>query len=173
MVVPRKPRHEQPGGIHHVFARGVERRLIFLGEADYAHYLNQLGRVTRRQGWNLLIETPDPNLGRGIQRLHGLYAAGFNERYERTGHLFERRYGNVPIRDDAQLLTATTYIALNPVKAELCRQPQDWPWSSHAAMFSGQVPPWLASERLTELFSEPAAAPLAAYAAAIDRRTGV
>ena len=183
--MPRKPRSEEAGAIHHVFARGVERRRLFIDAADYSHYLGELGRITKRQGWNvlsfclmpnhvhLLIETPEPNLGQGMQRFHGLYAAGFNERHERTGHLFERRYGNVRVRSDAQLLAAATYISLNPVKAGLCQQPQDWPWSSDAPAIRAGAPTWLALNRLLELYSAWDDGPLAEYAAAIDRRSGV
>jgi REP element-mobilizing transposase RayT len=181
----RRSREEQAGGIHHAFARGVERRTIFLDEVDFKQYVKLVGQVTVRYRWNLLayclmpnhvhllVETPEPNLGRGMQHLHGLYAAGFNERHGRIGHLFERRYGNVPIRNDAQLLTATTYIALNPVKAALATRPENWPWSSHAATVNDAPPPWLAVDRLSELFSTWGGEPFAAYAAAIDRRLGV
>ena len=47
----RKPRQEQAGAIHHVFARGNRRQLIYLDEADYAIYLTLLARVVARQGW--------------------------------------------------------------------------------------------------------------------------
>ena len=38
---------------------------------------------------HLLIETPQPNLGEGMQRLHGDFGRGFNRRHARSGHVFQ------------------------------------------------------------------------------------
>jgi REP element-mobilizing transposase RayT len=82
---------------------------------------------------HLLIETTEPNLGEGMQRLQSLYAQVFNATYGRSGHLFQGRFGAVRIRTQAQLDAVLDYIALNPVEAGLCGTPEDWPWSSSGA----------------------------------------
>ena len=97
---------------------------------------------------HLLVETPQANLGAGMQRLHGLYAQSYNERHGSYGHVFQGRYGAVRIKTDAQLLTVTAYIARNPVAAGLCHRPDEWPWSSQAATVRGPAPLWLDVERL-------------------------
>jgi putative transposase len=139
--MPRKPRHEEAGAVHHVYARGVDGRDIFLNTFDREHYLHLLGRAVVECGWNclgyclmknhvhLLLETPEPNLAMGIQRVHGLYAQEFNERHGRVGHLFQARYGSSRVRTEAHLGALVDYLALNPVEAGFC----DWPWSSHGA----------------------------------------
>ena len=68
---------------------------------------------------HLLVETPGANLGIGMQWLHGLYAQTFNERHG-PGHLFQGRYGSVRVATDAQLWVLVRYLAVNPVRAELC-----------------------------------------------------
>jgi len=83
-----------------------------------------------------------------MQQLHGQYARKFNDRYSCTGHLFDGRYGSVLMKSDRQLLAALRYIALNPVKAGLCRRPHDYAWSSHAATLDGRAPRFLNRERL-------------------------
>ena len=162
----RKPRHEEAGAIHHVYARGVERRLIFLSDDDRHIYLEVLDLVVEETRWrclayclmpnhvHLLIETPTPNLGVGMQRLHGLYAQDFNDRYGRVGHLFQGRYGSSRIRTDAQLASIVEYISLNAVRAGLSADPKGWPWSSTAALASGSPPAWLAARRLDDLTAE-------------------
>ena len=40
--MPRKPREEEAGAIHHVFARGVDRAVIFVDELDYERYTRLL-----------------------------------------------------------------------------------------------------------------------------------
>ena len=78
---------------------------------------------------HLLIQTFEPNLGRGMHALHGLYARLFNERYERVGHLFQNRFGSRPVQDEIQLARVAAYIFDNPVAAGLCATPDDWEWS--------------------------------------------
>ncbi len=83
--------------------------------------------------YHLLIETPEPNIANGMQWLNSTYAHRFNEKYERIGHLFQRRYARRLIVDDEHLREVIRYIPLNPVRAGLCKRPEDWPWSSYRA----------------------------------------
>jgi putative transposase len=75
------------------------------------------------------VETHQDLLSVGLRLLNGRYAQAFNERHERSGHLFGDRYAAFVIRDDDHLRTATEYVLQNPVRAGLCRQADDWPWS--------------------------------------------
>jgi hypothetical protein len=84
--------------------------------------------------YHLLIETLEPNLSAGMQRLNGVYAKSFNYAHGFEGHLFERRFRSVVIETEPQLFETARYVALNPVRAGLCGDPADWPWSSYAAM---------------------------------------
>ena len=163
-------------GIHHVWARGNERRAIFVDDADRRYYLAILAKVIERLAWrclayclmdnhvHLLVEIEKPNLGRGIQRLHGCYGETFNERHGRTGHLFEGRYGSKLMTSDAQLWWAIAYIARNPVEAGLCGEPGEWRWSSHAAMCRGEVPRWLDVERALQIVGRAGGDPRKRYA---------
>jgi REP element-mobilizing transposase RayT len=175
--MPRKPREEEAGAVVHVFARGNNRQLIFRSDVDRQLYLEALGQVVVRQQWlclayclmnnhvHLLVETPMPNLGAGVQRLHGLYAQTFNKRHGRCGHVFQGRFGGNRVRTDAQLLQTARYIAMNPVEAGLCAGAIDWPWSSHAATLGGAAPPpWLDVERLLGFFGLSGGEPRARYA---------
>ena len=102
---------------------------------------------------HLIIETPEPNLGAGMQWLHGRYAATFNARHGFSGHVFQGRYKSKRVATDAQLLVTAAYVALNPVEAGLCADPAHWPWSAHAATIEQSTPPWLAAPRLTGYFA--------------------
>jgi len=160
----RRPRVELAGGVHHVFARGNNKEAIFLSARDREVYLATLGEVVLKRRWSclayclmdnhvhLLVETPEPNLGSGMGRLHTLHAQGFNKTYRRCGHVFQGRFGSVLMRSDEQLIHVVRYIALNPVEAGLCVRPEEWQWSSHAAMLSGEAPPWLDVQRLLGFF---------------------
>jgi REP element-mobilizing transposase RayT len=163
--VPRPLRLDYEDAIQHVVARGNRRQLIFRDDLDRSIYLRRLDRVVERQQWrclayclmpnhvHLLVETPRATLADGMHELHGPYALRFNRRHGLDGHLFEKRYHNTPIKDDAQLLAAATYIALNPVAAGLCTSPELWPWSSHTTILGSPAPRWLDTDRLLEHLS--------------------
>jgi hypothetical protein len=70
------------------------------------------------------VETVRPDLGAGMQRLHGAYAQRFNGRHAHVGHVFGSRYGAVRVQSDPQLWIVAGYIARNPVEAQLCRRPE-------------------------------------------------
>jgi REP element-mobilizing transposase RayT len=163
--MPRKPREDVPGAVHHVTARGNRRQIIYLDAEDRETYLDLLGEVIVLRRWlclayclmdnhvHLLIETPEGGLGRGMQLLHGLYADTFNKRHGRSGHLFQGRYGAERIKTDAQLWVTARYIARNPVEAGLCAEPGGWVWSSHAATVGARAAPaWLDVARLRGYF---------------------
>jgi len=153
-------REEEAGAVHHVYSRGNRREDLFLDTRDRQLYLAMLGRVTARCRWrclafclmsnhmHLLIETPEPNLGAGMQRFHSPYARVFNQRHKNVGHVFQGRYRNVRVRSDAQLVMTLRYIALNPVAAGLCEDARDWRWSSYALLVEGIAPEWVDSERV-------------------------
>ena len=153
--VARRPREEEDGAIHHVYARGNRAVEIFLDDVDRRRYLRLLGDAVGRHGWrclayclmtnhvHLAIETPRANLGSGLQLLRGAYARWFNLRHRLTGHLFQGRYGATRIGDDVQLITTLRYIEDNPVHAGLVAQPAQWSWSSARP----PAPSWLAADR--------------------------
>src|SRR4051794_34258047 len=144
--MPRRPRMELEPGVHHVFARGNGRQLIFFDDEDRQRYLQRLAGCIRLMRWSclayclmgnhlhLLVETVEPNLWRGMHRLQGGYAQGFNHRHKCSGCLFGERYGAVRVDGERQFLAALGYIAMNPPAAGLCEEPADWEWSSHGAI---------------------------------------
>ena len=144
--------------MHHVFARGVDRQLIFRDDADRLRYLDLLAYVVNEWHWDcleyclmsnhvhLVVRTAEPNLGHGKQRLHSLYATKFNQRHDRVGHLFQDRYGSSRIRACEKLAAIAAYVVQNPVSAGLCAVPAQWRWGSAGARAQGSIQ-WLASPR--------------------------
>ncbi len=147
-----------------MWSRGAKKAAIFVNDNDRQLYLASLAKIIRFASWNclafclmgnhmhLLIETPEPNLGRGMQRLHGPYAREFNRRHSGSGHVYGARFDSKLIKNDIQLWVTVNYIAQNPVEAGLCRTPDAWPWSSHALVADGRSPAWLASSRLFSFY---------------------
>jgi putative transposase len=127
---------------HHVTQRGNGRARTFFGDADYRRYRDLLAEHCRRYGigiwgWCLmpnhvhLILTPSDKDGlrAALSRVHRMYAGHVHAREQRTGHFWQGRFGCVAM-DEAHLVAAMAYVALNPVRARLVEKAGDWPWSS-------------------------------------------
>ncbi|HEX7155330.1 MAG TPA: transposase, partial [Thermoanaerobaculia bacterium] len=81
----RPLRLEFSGALYHVTSRGNERRPIFRNNGDRLQFMLLLGEATRRFGWSvtayvlmtnhfhLVVQTPEPNLSRGMHWLNGTY----------------------------------------------------------------------------------------------------
>jgi putative transposase len=79
--------------------------------------------------YHVVVETTCLALSTGMKRLNGRYAQGFNERHERSGHLFGDRFWSGVVESEEYLEAACVYVIWNAVRAELCEAPEDWPWS--------------------------------------------
>ncbi len=104
--------------------------------------------------YHLLITTPEPNLAGGMHMLNSRHAHGFNRRHKLSGHVFESRYHSVVVERESHLLELFRYIALNPVRAGACLEPEQWPWSSYSFAIGLKAnPDFLSTEVLIESFS--------------------
>jgi putative transposase len=139
-----------PGVPHHVTQRGNRRMPVFFSDTDYAVYIDLLKEGCERAKVGLwayclmpnhvhLILTPSDEGGlRGaLGEAHRRYARRINQREGWTGFLFQGRFASVPM-DDRHLLACARYVELNPVRARLVAEPQDWAWSSARAHLSGR-----------------------------------
>lgn len=140
----RQPRFVLPGQPQHVIQRGNNRDVIFAAEEDYCFYLEKLGQACKRFGCQLhayvlmtnhvhLLITPSTmtSISQVTQSLGRYYVQYFNYQYRRTGTLWEGRYKASLIDAEQYLLTCYRYIELNPVRAGMVSQPNDYHWSSY------------------------------------------
>lgn len=163
----RPLRLEHGGAIWHVTSRGDARQPIFEDDEDRRSFLDILAHVGTMFRWrlyayvlmgnhfHLLLETPEPNLSRGIRQLNGIYTQRFNRRHGRVGHLFQGRYKGILVERDSHLLELCRYIVLNPVRAGMARSAKDWKWSSYRSTAGlDERPGWLACETTLHHFGK-------------------
>jgi len=143
IVVPKYP--------HHITQRGTNKSEIFIDIDDRSYFLKLLdeGLVkTQSELWayclmnnhfHLLI-TPDSSAGLG-KCLHGAtfrYAQYFNNKYRRRGRLWENRYFSCPVDKNEYLWAVVKYIEMNPVRAKIVENPEEWRWSSAQKHIKGR-----------------------------------
>jgi putative transposase len=127
--MPRKARIDAPGAVHHIMARGIERRKIFRNDDDRDEFLERLTLIltetqTPCYAWalipnhfHLLLKTGTVPIATVMRRLLSGYAQSFNRRHRRYGHLFQNRYKSILCQEDTYLLELVRYIHLNPMRA--------------------------------------------------------
>jgi putative transposase len=181
----RPLRLELPGALHHVFNRGNERKNIFRNDEDRNDFLALLVAERERCNWiihdfalmdnhfHLVIETPEANLSKGMQRIEGTYAQRFNRRHDRCGHLFGGRFKSRLVEKESYLLELSRYVVLNPVQAGVVARPEDYVWSSYRAKAGYEAAPaWLDMSGLDQFSSDRKAA-RAEYRAFVEAKVGV
>ena len=163
----RPLRIEFPDALYHVTSRGYEQRPIYRVDVDRRMFLTFLGQTVRRFGWrltawnlmtnhfHLVIQTPTPNLSRGMHWLNTNYVGWFNRRHRRRGHLFQGRFDSVLVEKEKHLRELVRYVVLNPVRAKMVARPEDYQWSSYrstAGLEAGEE--WLDLRSILELFDD-------------------
>jgi putative transposase len=141
----RKNRFAAPGLPYHVVNRGNDRKIVFRQDLDYIAFIELLAEGVRRHEvfvfgycmmpnhFHLLIEPRvDGALSAFMQWVTGGYACTFRRQTNTVGHghVFQRRFWNAAIYDDAAFLAVLRYIEANPVRASLVADADLWPWSS-------------------------------------------
>lgn len=142
----RLPRIVLPGIPHHVTQRGNRRERTFFEDGDYALYLDFLADAARRarvEIWSyclmpnhvhvVAVPSDVDGLRRTFRYVHRHYTGLINARLRTTGHLWQGRFASVAM-DEAHLVAALRYVALNAVRARLTKRATDWRWSSARAL---------------------------------------
>jgi REP element-mobilizing transposase RayT len=154
--VARRHRLQFPGAVYHVMSRGNRKSMIVENDDDRRTFMHTFGEAVRDcharvyacclmgTHYHALLDTPRGNLSEFMRTLNTEYSKAFNRRHERVGHTFEQRFESIVVQREKYLRRVARYIALNPVKARLCRDAADWHWSTHRATAGlDHAPSWL------------------------------
>ena len=163
----RPLRLELAGGLYHVTSRGDRRENIYDNDGDREKWLENLGNTCRRFNWrchayclmdnhyHIVIETAEANLSKGMRQLNGVYTQYYNRQHARVGHVFQGRYKGILVERDEYLLELARYVVLNPIRANMIKNIEDWKWSSYNAMTGKDVvQPWLEIDWILGQFSK-------------------
>jgi len=172
----RPLRVEYAGAFYHVLNRGNAGEKVLSQDRDKEKFLCYMGDAAARYGlgihtyclmsnhYHMLVETSGANLSAALQWLNISYAAWYNKKHDRSGHIFQGRFKSYLIDADEYLSTVSRYIHLNPVRARMVEKPGQYPWSSYGCFVGEQKQPeWLKTDTVLELFSAKKAKAKVAY----------
>ena len=145
--MPRQARKKSQTGIYHIMLRGINGHQIFVDSEDYEKFLEILKDCKAISEFEifayclmsnhihlLLKEVKEP-IEQIMKRIATRFVYWYNIKYQRAGHLFQDRFKSEPVENDEYFLTVIRYIHQNPVKAGICKKPQDYNYSSYNEFF--------------------------------------
>jgi len=153
----------EPGNYYHIYTRGNNHETIFLAPENYSYFL-QLYRkyvspYTDTFAYCLLpnhvhflvrIKDADEltplayryntakhiSVNQQFSHLLNAYTKAINKRYNRSGSLFQQRFGRKVVVSEAYFSRLIFYIHANPQHHGLVRDFMQWPYSSYRSMLS-------------------------------------
>lgn len=127
----------------HIMVQGVNREAIFAKDKDIKKFIKIIKEtkekidviilsycIMNNHSHFLMYEENVDFLGQFMHDVNLRYAKYYNEKYERVGHVFRDRYKMQLIGTERYLRTCIKYIHNNPVKANICQTPGEYPYSS-------------------------------------------
>lgn len=186
--MPRGPRLDAPGTLHHVMIRGIEKRTIAQDTADRKELLRRVGYLSSTTETRIFAFALMPNhlhillmsgpygLPAFMRRLLSGYAQYFNRRHKRVGHLFQNRYKSIICDEETYFAKLVAYINLNPLRANLVHSLHElstYPWTSHAVMMQKTGYDWVERRYVLEFFGNSEATALQAYLDFMKEELGI
>jgi len=147
------------GQYYHIYNRGNSGENIFVEERNYPYFLGLYAKYIEpiadtfayallRNHFHLLVRIKDLA---GLGNLPGLnprqqfsnffnsYAKSINKASGRTGSLFQKRFGRIPVTSDGYFTALVRYIHFNPQKHGFVADFREYPYSSYQAMLSDRA----------------------------------
>ena len=170
----------QAGLYYHIYNRAINKELLFYEDRNYKYFLNQFHRYLSHHlevysyclmpnHFHFLVKVQDyfqNNLStlpkqdyENIPAIFALkdffisYAKSINKSYNRTGSLFQYKFKRKIINHPGYLTKLIAYIHLNPVRDGLCKNPENWKYSSYNAIL-GTGKTKVNREEIFNLFSD-------------------
>ncbi|MEI7817738.1 MAG: transposase [Desulfuromonadales bacterium] len=138
----RLPRLVVPGYPHHLTQRGVRSMAVFTSDDDRISYLSFVAEECKRHSvevlaWCLMtnhvhfiaVPATEQSLARAFGEAHRRYTRMKNFAEGVRGYLFQGRFSS-SVLDQSHLLAAVRYVELNPVRAGMAQQAEEYVWSS-------------------------------------------
>ena len=137
-----KSRRFIEGEYMHIYQSTIRRQNIFYGPVDYLVYftifciqaskmeINVLELCLMIDHLHMLIQGKSKDtVSRFISAVSSTFIREYNRAVNRTGSLFEKRFGGAPKQGRKKLVSAIIYIGNNPVEKKICLRAEQYKWN--------------------------------------------
>ena len=134
----------QPGYFYHIYNRTKPPQKLYLEDDNYIYFLKIIKRLLLQFEFSIIAYCLMPthfhfliqikgetDFSAFMSRLLSAYSKAFNKKYIRSGPLFTERFKHVAVSQPEHLLHLCRYIHLNPLKAGLVKDINEWPFSNY------------------------------------------
>lgn len=141
--MPRIARNCIKTSFFHIITQGINKSYIFDEEQDIKYYIKNMYKLTEDNEVKIIAYCIMNNhahilvkceklkkLSAFMQKLNTRYGKYYNYKYNRVGYVFRDRYKSEGIYSTQHLINCINYIYNNPVKAKICKNPMDYPYSN-------------------------------------------
>lgn len=128
----------------HIMVQGNNKEYIFNSIQDINQYMKIMKDtkekidstilaycIMNNHAHMLFYEENIEKLTKYMHRINMMYAKYYNKEHNRVGYVFRDRYKTQPIYSEKHLISCVRYIHNNPVKANICKSPQEYQYSSY------------------------------------------
>ena len=161
-----------PGLHYHIYNRGIGIEKIFFRERNYFYFLEKYDKYLSAyletfsyclipNHFHLLARVrdsilqkdgnSDPDVSEQFRKFFISYSMSINKQEQRKGSLFIKNFKRKVILDDNYIRRAIYYIHNNPVHHKLCKNIEDYKWSSYSGILSDK-PSKLPRQKIFEWF---------------------
>lgn len=164
--MPRNFRTKSKTGIYHVMLRGINKQIIFEGDADkrkFKEVLKERKEICNFQLFSyclmdnhvhLLLKETEEGISDVVKRISSSYALWFNFKYQRCGSLFQGRFRSENVETKDYFLRVIRYIHQNPVKAGMASNVFENKWTSiHEFFNTGDIEDMVDTDSVLGQFS--------------------
>jgi len=142
--MPRISRSVFSKGFFHIMSQGINKSFIFKQKYLKKEYLYLIKKFSKEfniiiiaycimdnHAHLLLYSDSISNISSYMQKINSSFAKYYNYKNNRVGYVFRDRFLSEYIKDEKQLYTCIKYIHMNPVKAKIVKNEQDYEFSSY------------------------------------------
>ncbi|MFA5117847.1 MAG: transposase [Candidatus Omnitrophota bacterium] len=141
--MPRTSRFIATNAFYHIISRSLNDTHILRDNDDFTRFFMLVDTakqkypilifhyVAMNTHFHLVVQAPNHEiLSKNISHLKWHYTLWMRKKYGWKGPLWKERYKSLPIENENYLYACGMYIAYNPVRAGVCKDPGDYPYSS-------------------------------------------
>jgi REP element-mobilizing transposase RayT len=162
--MPRRRINFLPGQYFHIYNKAVANDLLFREQENYHFFISRikeylvdtadiLAFCLLPNHYHLMIQLKNDHLSSSMRNFAMSYAASYNKRYHRVGHLFQGRFQAKIIKSNSYLIHLSGYIHSNPVTAGLVNRAEEWPHSSYQVYLGVDKSDFLKPRMILKMFS--------------------
>lgn len=127
----------------HVMTQGINKSYIFDKPEDMKYYIKIMYELLKEHNLEMVAYCIMNNhthmlihaekiteLSKYMQRVNIKYSRYYNKKYSRVGYVFRDRFKSEGIYCEKQFFACIKYIYDNPVKAGICKKPEEYKYSN-------------------------------------------